>query len=73
MGMHTGTQPDVIDSAEDRDHFRHIMDKLNIPMPGNASNLDEALAEANEIGYPLMVRPSYVLGGRMEMYTMKKC
>lgn len=61
-----GTQPDVIDLAEDRDHFRHIMDKLNIPMPasGMASNLDEALAVANEIGYPLMVRPSYVLGGR---------
>jgi carbamoyl-phosphate synthase large subunit len=56
-----GTQPDVIDLAEDRDQFRHIMDKLNIPMPasGMASNLDEALSVANEIGYPLMVRPSY--------------
>jgi carbamoyl-phosphate synthase large subunit len=61
-----GTQPDVIDLAEDRDQFRHIMDKLNIPMPasGMASNLEEALSVANEIGYPLMVRPSYVLGGR---------
>lgn len=61
-----GTQPDVIDLAEDRDRFRHIMEKLNIPMPasGMASNLEEALETARQIGYPLMVRPSYVLGGR---------
>ncbi len=61
-----GTSPDTIDLAEDRDRFRHIMDKLGIPMPesGMAVNLEEALAIAERIGYPLMVRPSYVLGGR---------
>ncbi|MGE5404985.1 MAG: carbamoyl-phosphate synthase large subunit [Candidatus Saccharibacteria bacterium] len=61
-----GTTPETIDLAEDRDRFRKIMDKLNIPMPesGMAVNIDEALAIANRIGYPLMVRPSYVLGGR---------
>ncbi|HEY8420897.1 MAG TPA: carbamoyl-phosphate synthase large subunit [Thermoclostridium sp.] len=61
-----GTTPETVDMAEDRDLFRHMMDKLEIPMPesGMASTLDEALAIANKIGYPLMVRPSYVLGGR---------
>lgn len=61
-----GTSPETIDLAEDRDRFRHIMDELKIPMPesGMAVNLEEALAIANQIGYPLMVRPSYVLGGR---------
>ncbi len=61
-----GTSPDTIDLAEDRDRFRQIMEKLDIPMPesGMAVNLEEALAIANQIGYPLMVRPSYVLGGR---------
>jgi len=61
-----GTSPDTIDLAEDRDRFRRIMKKLDIPMPesGMAVNLEEALAIANRIGYPLMVRPSYVLGGR---------
>jgi len=61
-----GTTPETVDMAEDRDLFRHMMDKLEIPMPesGMASNLDEALAIADKIGYPLMVRPSYVLGGR---------
>ena len=61
-----GTTPDTIDLAEDRDRFRHIMDKLGIPMPesGMAVNLNEALDIADKIGYPLMVRPSYVLGGR---------
>ncbi|NLT94569.1 MAG: carbamoyl-phosphate synthase large subunit [Clostridia bacterium] len=61
-----GTSTDTIDLAEDRDRFRAIMEKLNIPMPesGMASNLNEALAIAQRIGYPLMVRPSYVLGGR---------
>ncbi len=61
-----GTPPDVIDLAEDRDRFRQMMRKLNIPMPesGMASTLDEALAVAGTVGYPLMVRPSFVLGGR---------
>lgn len=61
-----GTSPDTIDLAEDRDRFRQMMAKLNIPMPesGMASTLEEALAVAGRIGYPLMLRPSYVLGGR---------
>lgn len=61
-----GTSPAVIDLAEDRDLFRAMMDKLEIPMPesGMATTVDEAISIANEIGYPVMVRPSYVLGGR---------
>jgi carbamoyl-phosphate synthase large subunit len=61
-----GTSPDMIDLAEDRDRFRAMMDKLGIPMAesGMASNLDDARVIAERIGYPLMVRPSYVLGGR---------
>jgi carbamoyl-phosphate synthase large subunit len=61
-----GTTVDTIDLAEDRDRFRQMMDKLGIPMPasGMASNIEDALAIANKLGYPLMVRPSYVLGGR---------
>ena len=61
-----GTTPETIDLAEDRDRFRAVMEKLNIPMPesGMASDLDQALKIAKRIGYPLMVRPSYVLGGR---------
>ncbi|MCX5779272.1 MAG: carbamoyl-phosphate synthase large subunit, partial [Firmicutes bacterium] len=61
-----GTTPETIDLAEDRDRFRQIMEKLAIPMPesGMAVNLEEALDIAGRIGYPLMVRPSYVLGGR---------
>ena len=61
-----GTTPETIDMAEDRDLFRAMMDKLNIPMPeaGMAVNVEEALEIANQIGYPVMVRPSYVLGGR---------
>ncbi|HEY49886.1 MAG TPA: carbamoyl-phosphate synthase large subunit [Dehalococcoidia bacterium] len=61
-----GTSTETIDLAEDRDRFRKIMRELDIPVPesGMASNLDEALAIAAEIGYPLIVRPSYVLGGR---------
>ena len=61
-----GTSPAVIDLAEDRDLFREMMDKLEIPMPeaGMATTVDEAVSIANKIGYPVMVRPSYVLGGR---------
>lgn len=61
-----GTSPEVIDLAEDRDLFREMMDKLGIPMPesGMATTVSEAIEIANKIGYPVMVRPSYVLGGR---------
>ncbi|MCQ2537087.1 MAG: carbamoyl-phosphate synthase large subunit [Lachnospiraceae bacterium] len=61
-----GTSPAVIAMAEDRDLFREMMDKLGIPMPesGMAVNVEEAKAIANKIGYPVMVRPSFVLGGR---------
>lgn len=61
-----GTSTDAIDLAEDRDQFRVMMEKLDIPMPeaGMASDLEQAIKIANRIGYPLMVRPSYVLGGR---------
>jgi carbamoyl-phosphate synthase large subunit len=61
-----GTSPDTIDLAEDRDRFRQRMRGLGIPQPesGMASTLEEALEVAKRIGYPLMVRPSYVLGGR---------
>ena len=61
-----GTSPEVIDMAEDRDLFRAMMEKLNIPMPeaGMAVNVEEAIEVAHRIGYPVMVRPSYVLGGR---------
>src|SRR4030043_55703 len=61
-----GTTPETIDLAEDRDRFRQKMTKLGIPQPesGMASTLDEAMGVAARIGYPLMVRPSFVLGGR---------
>ncbi len=61
-----GTSPEVIDLAEDRDQFRMMMDKLDIPMPeaGMAVSVTEAKLIAGNIGYPVMVRPSYVLGGR---------
>ena len=61
-----GTSVDTIELAEDRDRFRQKMRKLGIPQPesGMASTLEEAMAIAGKIGYPLMVRPSFVLGGR---------
>jgi hypothetical protein len=61
-----GTTVETIDLAEDRERFRKMMRKLSIPHPesGMAINLEEALAIAGKVGYPLMVRPSYVLGGR---------
>ncbi len=61
-----GTSPESIDLAEDRDQFQKMMRKLGIPQPENgmASTVEEALEVARQIGYPLMVRPSFVLGGR---------
>ncbi len=61
-----GTTTKTIDLAEDRDMFRQMMERMHIPMAesGMASKLDEALEIAAKIGYPVMVRPSYVLGGR---------
>jgi carbamoyl-phosphate synthase large subunit len=61
-----GTTVNSIDAASDRGRFGQIMKKYGIPMPegGTASNMDEALVLAKRIGYPLIVRPSYVLGGR---------
>jgi carbamoyl-phosphate synthase large subunit len=61
-----GTSHEAIELAEDRDHFRHMMRKLGIPQPesGMASTIEQALEIAGRIGYPLMVRPSFVLGGR---------
>jgi carbamoyl-phosphate synthase large subunit len=61
-----GTSPEAIELAEDRDRFRQVMRDMGIPQPasGMASTLAEAVAVANEIGYPLIVRPSFVLGGR---------
>jgi carbamoyl-phosphate synthase large subunit len=61
-----GTSPDTIDLAEDRDRFRKMMEQMGIPMPesGMASSFEEAQQIAARIGYPLMVRPSFVLGGR---------
>ncbi len=70
-----GTSPETIDLAEDRDRFRLIMRKLGIPQPesGMVSTMDEAQKIADRIGYPLMVRPSYVLGGRgMEVVQDEK-
>jgi carbamoyl-phosphate synthase large subunit len=67
-----GTSPDTIDLAEDRDRFRQIMRKLGIPQAesGMAHSEKEALEIAQKIGYPLMVRPSYVLGGRAMMIVL---
>ncbi len=61
-----GTSPETIDEAEDRERFKALMERLGIPQPrsGMAHDLSEALTVASAIGYPLIVRPSYVLGGR---------
>ena len=61
-----GTSPDAIDRAEDRERFNAMVRKLNLRQPHGvlARNLDEAVAGAATIGYPVLIRPSYVLGGR---------
>jgi carbamoyl-phosphate synthase large subunit len=61
-----GTSPDAIDLAEDRERFKQLVDRVGLKQPPNqtATTLDEALVAAAGIGYPLVVRPSYVLGGR---------
>ncbi len=70
-----GTSPDAIDRAEDRERFQQMVNKLGLKQPANAtvSNMEEALEKAEIIGFPLVVRPSYVLGGRaMEIvYDLK--
>ena len=66
-GVHImGTKPEAIDLAEDRERFSELLDEMGISYPaaGTANSLEEAVAVAKEIGYPLLVRPSYVLGGR---------
>ncbi len=69
LGLETeilGTPPDAMDAAEDRDRFSRLLSRLGIPSPANSSaySEDEAREMAGEIGYPVLVRPSYVLGGR---------
>ncbi len=61
-----GTSPESIDLAEDRKRFGKLLEELNIPQPpgATAASVEEALANANRVGYPVLVRPSYVLGGR---------
>ena len=70
-----GTSPDAIDRAEDRERFQHMLKKLNILQPANttARSVEEAKSVADRIGYPLVVRPSYVLGGRaMEIVSTEQ-
>ena len=70
-----GTSPDAIDRAEDRERFQHMLKKLNILQPANmtARSVEEAKSVADQIGYPLVVRPSYVLGGRaMEIVSTEQ-
>src|SRR5207237_4850682 len=61
-----GTSPESIDLAEDRKRFGKLLEELDIPQPPGAiaTNVEEAVAAANQVGYPVLVRPSYVLGGR---------
>jgi carbamoyl-phosphate synthase large subunit len=61
-----GTSPDAIDLAEDRDRFGALLDRMGIPAPahGSATSFEQAIGVARQIGYPVVVRPSYVLGGR---------
>ena len=61
-----GTSPEAIDRAEDHERFQQMVNKLGLKQPANATvtNIEQAMAEAEEIGFPMVVRPSYVLGGR---------
>jgi carbamoyl-phosphate synthase large subunit len=65
-GLVAGTSPDSIDAAEDRERWNTICDELRIPQPpgGTAVDIEQALAITDDIGFPVLVRPSYVLGGR---------
>ena len=65
-GVLIGTTPDAIDAAEDRERFQQMLNELNLKQPANriVRDVDEGISAAEEIGYPLVVRPSYVLGGR---------
>ncbi len=69
-----GTHPDSIDRAEDRERCRQLLDKLGLKQPesATATNVDKALEVAESIGYPVMIRPSYVLGGRAMMVAYNK-
>jgi carbamoyl-phosphate synthase large subunit len=70
-----GTSPDSIDLAEDRERFQKLVEELNLKQPpnGTARNIDEAINIATDVGFPLVVRPSYVLGGRaMEVVHNEK-
>ena len=69
-----GTSPEHIEAAEDRDFFKQLAEKLNIKQPPNgiATNVDEAIEIANRIGYPILMRPSFVLGGRAMVIVYKE-
>ena len=68
-----GTSPDAIDRAEDRERFQKLVEGLGLRQPANrlAREIDEAVANADEIGYPIVVRPSYVLGGGQWKLSMR--
>ena len=65
-GAPIGTSPDAIDRAEDRERFQQMIQRLQLRQPNNSivKSAEEGMAEASKVGYPLVVRPSYVLGGR---------
>ena len=69
-----GTSPESIDLAEDRKRFGKLLEELDIPQPpgATAASVEEAVANANRIGYPVLVRPSYVLGGRAMVHRLRR-
>ena len=69
-----GTSPEAIDRAEDRELFQQMLKRLGLKQPENATvrSLEEAVIEADKLGYPLVVRPSYVLGGRAMEIVIRK-